>query len=724
MNLPDISNVNEFDGDDQDTDDLFAFGKKVKIDLADMDYESWRKELQKDAEVLELLTYMVRDITPEHDLKLRELFRVINNKITTPINPGNEKIIIFTAFSDTAEYLYNNVGPFVKEKFGLNTAMITGNVEGRTTCPRLRSDLNTVLTCFSPISKDKELLMPGDNTKIDILIATDCISEGQNLQDCDYLVNYDIHWNPVRIIQRFGRIDRIGSRNKVIQLVNFWPDVTLDDYINLKARVETRMKIVDMTATGDDNLLSDEEKTDLEYRKAQLKRLQDEVVDIEDMTTGISIMDLGLNEFRLDLLEYVKNHPDIEKTPFGLHSVVPAGEDAPAGVIFVLKNRSNSVNIDNQNRLHPFYMVYIGDDGEVVCNHLSPKRMLDRMRFLCKGQTEPIPAAYKPFNKETRDGKNMFTDGHESKVKENPLNENFAKKEFQALWREINHKYAYTVEFDSAELIRKAIAHIDEKLFVSELQYTTTIGRQKANMNEYEIDRGDSFTGEKTRTQTLKHAETSQIKYDLIGKIADGAKLTRKSASAILQGIRADKLYMFKNNPEEFISKVIRLINEQKATMIVEHISYNTIEGEYDSSIFTAEKATQSFDKAFLAKKAIQDYVFTDGSAEKSIERKFAEDLDAAEEVCVYAKLPRTFQIPTPVGNYSPDWAIAFYEGTVKHIFFVAETKGTMETLELRPIEQAKISCAKKLFNEMSTSHVVYHDVDSYQSLLNIMNSI
>ena len=408
LNLTDISNVNEFDGDDQDTDDLFAFGKKVKIDLADMDYESWRKELQKDAEVLELLTYMVRDITPEHDLKLRELFRVINNKITAPINPGNEKIIIFTAFSDTAEYLYNNVGPFVKEKFGLNTAMITGNVEGRTTCPRLRSDLNTVLTCFSPISKGKELLMPGDNTKIDILIATDCISEGQNLQDCDYLVNYDIHWNPVRIIQRFGRIDRIGSRNKVIQLVNFWPDVTLDDYINLKARVETRMKIVDMTATGDDNLLSNDEKTDLEYRKAQLKRLQDEVVDIEDMTTGISIMDLGLNEFRLDLLEYVKNHPDIEKTPFGLHSVVPAGEDAPAGVIFVLKNRSNSVNIDNQNRLHPFYMVYIGDDGEVVCNHLSPKQMLDRMRFLCKGQTEPIPAAYKPFNKETRDGKNKI----------------------------------------------------------------------------------------------------------------------------------------------------------------------------------------------------------------------------------------------------------------------------------------------------------------------------
>ena len=320
--------------------------------------------------------------------------------------------------------------------------------------------------------------------------------------------------------------------------------------------------------------------------------------------------------------------------------------------------------------------------------------------------------------------KDMFTDGHETKVKDNPLNDNFAKKEFQALWKEINHKYAYTVEYKSEELIKKAIAHIDEKLFVSELQYTTTIGRQKSEMNEYEVERGASFTGEKTRTQTLKHAETSLIKYDLIGKIAEGTTLTRRTVSAILQGIREDKFYMFRNNPEEFIAKVIRLINEEKATMIVEHISYDTIEGEYDSTIFTAEKNTQSFDKAFLAKKAIQDYVFTDGSAEKSIERKFAEDLDAAEEVCVYAKLPRTFQIPTPVGNYSPDWAIAFYEGKVKHIFFVAETKGTMESLNLRPIEQAKISCAKKLFNEMSTSNVKYHDVDSYQSLLNIMNSL
>ena len=293
--------------------------------------------------------------------------------------------------------------------------------------------------------------------------------------------------------------------------------------------------------------------------------------------------------------------------------------------------------------------------------------------------------------------KDMFSDGHETKVKENPLNENFAKAEFQALWKQINHKYAYTVEFDSAELIRKSVAHINEKLFVSELQYTTTIGRQKSQMDEYEISRGDSFVRESSGTYTLSHVQTSQIKYDLIGKIAEGTVLTRKTAAAILKGLRADKLYMFKNNPEEFISKVVKLIKEQKATMIVEHISYNQIEGEYDSSIFTAEK---------------------------SIERRFVEDLDAAQEVCVYAKLPKGFHIPTPVGNYSPDWAIAFYEGTVKHIFFIAETKGTMDSLNLKPIEQAKISCAKKLFNEMSTSNVKYHDVDSYQNLLNVMKSL
>ncbi len=407
LDLTDISDVDEFDGEDQNADELFSFGRKVRIELADMDYKSWRDSLAKDADVLELLTLMIADITPEHDSKLQELFRVIKDKLAHPINEGNKKIIIFTAFADTAKYLYDNVSEYVLSNYGLNTAMVSGSVEGRTTVPKLRSDLNTVLTCFSPISKDKQLLMPNDKTEIDFLIATDCISEGQNLQDCDYLINYDIHWNPVRIIQRFGRIDRIGSHNQFIQLVNFWPDVSLDDYINLKAKVETRMKIVDLTATGDDNLLSDEEKTDLEYRKAQLKRLQDEVVDIEDMTTGISIMDLGLNEFRLDLLEYIKHHDDLDQTPFGLHAVVPANEEMPAGVIYVLKNRSNSVNINNQNRLHPFYMVYISNEGEVICDHLSPKAMLDKMRYLCKGKNKPISDLCHTFNKETKDGKDM-----------------------------------------------------------------------------------------------------------------------------------------------------------------------------------------------------------------------------------------------------------------------------------------------------------------------------
>lgn len=407
LTLTDISDTEDFDEEDQNSDDLFSFGRKVKIELQDMDRLSWRNSLEKDYEILELLTLMVDDITPEYDCKLQELFKVIADKIQNPINPGNKKIIIFTAFADTANYLYDHVSKYVTKNFGLHTAMVSGSVDGRTTVPKLKNDLNTVLTCFSPISKDKKLLMPDDDTEIDVLIATDCISEGQNLQDCDYLINYDIHWNPVRIIQRFGRIDRIGSRNQVIQLVNFWPDVTLDEYINLKARVETRMKIVDMTATGDDNLLSDEEKTDLEYRKAQLKRLQEEVVDIEEMSTGISIMDLGLNEFRLDLLEYMKQHPDIENAPHGLHAVTAATDDMPAGVIYVLKNRSNSVNIGNQNRLHPFYMVYISESGEVICDHLSPKQMLDKMRFLCKGKTEPIPDLYRQFNRETHDGRDM-----------------------------------------------------------------------------------------------------------------------------------------------------------------------------------------------------------------------------------------------------------------------------------------------------------------------------
>ena len=345
----------------------------------------------------------------------------------------------------------------------------------------------------------------------------------------------------------------------------------------------------------------------------------------------------------------------------------------------------------------------------------------------------PLPEDIKPlaegvhkliqsvFNPSVLD--DMIADGSKTKI-ELKTNENFFKNEFQTLWGYINHRYAYTVKFDSNELIAKSIAHINDKLFVSELQYTATIGRQKSEIDEHEIGRGDSFSGEKTRTQTLKHAETGKIKYDLVGKIAKGTTLTRKTVVAILKGIKLDKLYMFKNNPEEFISKVIKLINEQKATMIVEHITYTrSAEDPYDSNIFTVSKNAEELKSAVQATKAVQDYVFTDGTAEQSVERRFVKELDSADEVCVYAKLPKGFSIPTPVGNYSPDWAIAFHEGAVKHIFFIAETKGTMDSLDIRPIEKAKISCARKLFNEISTDNVVYHDVDSYQSLLNIMSS-
>ena len=396
----------DFDMEDQNTD-YFTVGRKVKIDLSDMDYKSWKDALQKDADTLELLILMIADITPEHDTKLQELYKLISQKIENPINPGNKKVLIFTAFSDTAEYLYDNVSQYVMEKYGLNTGMISGTVDGRTTLKNFKATFNNILTCFSPVSKDRDVLMPGSKKNIDILIATDCISEGQNLQDCDYCVNYDIHWNPVRIIQRFGRIDRIGSRNKQIQLVNFWPDLTLDEYINLKARVETRMKISVLTSTGDDNPISPEEKGDLEYRREQLKKLQTEVVDLEDMSGGISIMDLGLNEFRLDLLEYIKTHPDLDHMPFGLHSVVKKTEDLPEGVLFVLKNRNNGVNIDSLNRIHPFYMVYIGMEGEIVCDYLNPKKLLDDMRLLCRGKSEPIAEVYNRFNKETDDGRNM-----------------------------------------------------------------------------------------------------------------------------------------------------------------------------------------------------------------------------------------------------------------------------------------------------------------------------
>ncbi|MDR0938117.1 MAG: DEAD/DEAH box helicase family protein [Mediterranea sp.] len=397
----------EFDTDDTNTDFFGETGRILDIDLADMDYISWRERLAEDSGILAVLASMVEDITPEHDTKLLTLLDGIAKKIEHPINAGNRKVLIFSAFSDTAEYLYANIAAAAKERFGMDTAMITGTTDGRSTLKLKRADMNTILTLFSPISKDKRLLMPHSEDEIDILIATDCISEGQNLQDCDYCVNYDIHWNPVRIIQRFGRVDRIGSRNEKIRLVNFWPNVDLDKYLELKGRVETRMKASVMTATGDDNPIDPDEQGDLDYRKEQLQRLQNEVVDMEEMQSGVSIMDLGLNEFRLDLLEYVGRHGDLDGTPFGLHAVVAASDDTPRGAIFILKNRDERVNTHRKNRLHPFYMVYVKDDTTVHVDHLHPKRLLDILRGLCKGKEEPNLRLCKLFNAETRDGKEM-----------------------------------------------------------------------------------------------------------------------------------------------------------------------------------------------------------------------------------------------------------------------------------------------------------------------------
>lgn len=402
-----VDDYESVDGDEDEQD--FTIGKKKnRILLEDMDYISWQKEIKDDLEIIRLLLLMLQSITPEHDSKLQQLITDLKDKFAHPINGNNKKVLVFTAFSDTAEYLYNCLADPIKKEYGLNVALVTGDVEARSTLKlKEKLDFNKVLTLFSPMSKEREAVYPHLKDEIDVLIATDCISEGQNLQDCDYLLNYDIHWNPVRIIQRFGRIDRIGSKNAQIQLVNYWPDMTLDEYINLKGRVESRMKVTVMTATGDDNLLSPEEKDDLEYRKQQLERLKEDVVDLEEMNTGVSIMDLGLNEFRLDLLEYINSNHDVEHTPFGLHAVVHATDHAPAGTVFVLKNRTVGVNIDHKNQLHPFYMVYIKDDGEVLVDHLHPKDLLDKMRLLCKPMTKPDVKLCSAFNKETRDGLRM-----------------------------------------------------------------------------------------------------------------------------------------------------------------------------------------------------------------------------------------------------------------------------------------------------------------------------
>lgn len=406
-----------FENADEDEMDLSgsgddSIGGKVKISLTDMDLESWSFDLGNDLDILAELFGEMAKITPSDDAKLQTLKETIARKQREPINPGNKKIVIFTAFADTSGYLYNNLAPYIKEQFGLHTAKVTGSDSCKSTL-RHNYDFQSLLTLFSPISKEKALLLPKEPAEIDILIGTDCISEGQNLQDCDYLINYDIHWNPVRIIQRFGRIDRIGSKNTCIQLVNFWPDISLDDYINLKNRVESRMVIADVAATGDDNVLS-AEANDLAFRKEQLQRLQDEVIDLEDVKTGVSITDLGLNDFRMDLVNYVKANGNLDKVPRGMHALIAADPEKGLlpGVVFVLKNTDDGVNINQQNRLHPHYLVYININGDIVINHTEVKRILDLLRSACKGKSEPIAELYGPFNQETHDGRRMEAYSH------------------------------------------------------------------------------------------------------------------------------------------------------------------------------------------------------------------------------------------------------------------------------------------------------------------------
>src|SRR5680860_118580 len=384
-------------------------GGKVRISLADMDLPSWERALKADLAIIEALLAEMGKVTPEHDAKLQHLKAQIDQKIRAPINPGNRKVIVFTAFSDTVHYLYDNLAPRIRDQHGLHTGRVTGSYPPKSTLGK-GYDFMSLLTLFAPQAKEKHHILPDEPGEIDILIATDCISEGQNLQDCDYLINYDIHWNPVRIVQRFGRIDRIGSLNASIQLVNYWPDISLDEYINLKVRVENRMVIVDATATGDDNLLTTE-SSDIAYRKEQLRRLQEEVIDMEDVKTGVSITDLGLNDFRMDLLNYINLHGDLTNLPSGMHAVVPAVSEHEQGlvpgVIFTLRNRNHAVNIQQQNRLHPFYLVYIAANGEIIANHTEVKSLLDMARAACHGRSEPIEAAYRPFNQATDDGRDM-----------------------------------------------------------------------------------------------------------------------------------------------------------------------------------------------------------------------------------------------------------------------------------------------------------------------------
>lgn len=410
--------VEELDIEDNRLDGVLIGSKNVKIHLKDIDKIRWESELEADKVILEKILKEANKITVERDKKLVELQELIKQKVENPLNKENKKIIIFTAFADTAKYLYNNISIYILDELGLYSAIVTGSDNPKTNLKGVRTEFNNILTNFSPRSKERR---DKDKPEIDILIATDCISEGQNLQDCDYLINYDIHWNPVRIIQRFGRIDRIGSQNEVIQLVNFWPNMELDEYINLESRVSGRMVMLDMSATGEENII--EEKTtmnDLEYRKKQLKQLQDQVPDIEDINGNISITDLSFNDFKMDLVNYMKNHKELlEKAPTGMYAIAKSNiDEAVKGVIFCLKKINQNIKPSEYNTLNPYFFVYIKDDGEILLNFIQSKKILDIYKKLCSGKKELYSDLIKEFNQETNNAKDMkkFTDFLEKTV--------------------------------------------------------------------------------------------------------------------------------------------------------------------------------------------------------------------------------------------------------------------------------------------------------------------
>ena len=416
--LEKIDNISEYNEDidislidpEGDEYDELMFGKKTKVLLQDMDLIKWKQDLKLDKEKLEFLFTQAKEVDCFRDEKLADLKKVISNKIENPINEDNKKILIFTAFADTAKYLYENISQWIFDNYGLYTALVTGSGDNKTNLKAVRNtDIDEILTSFSPISKNRNIINPEMTEEIDILIGTDCISEGQNLQDCDYLINYDIHWNPVRIIQRFGRVDRIGSKNKDIQLVNFWPNIELDEYINLKGRVENRMVMVDVSATGEENIIVNNDKVmnDLEYRKNQLEKLKDQVIDLEDVSDAISITDLTFNDFKIELMEYMKKHrKELDNAPFGIYSIVPAGEFEP-GVIFLLRQVKGVKESKDKNALTPYYLVYISEDEEVKLNYIQSKKILDYYQKLCSGKKEVFRNLVESFDRETDNGRQM-----------------------------------------------------------------------------------------------------------------------------------------------------------------------------------------------------------------------------------------------------------------------------------------------------------------------------